>query len=265
MPHAHCQTTDRMAIPLGVIVENPKKYNQESVITTGKVMDAYNIGVICSYILEDKGHQVLVNSKSDCPNENERYLVQGNLSVSTDGSEIILEEIYREPFDMSDQTKQHKDKVSPPPPPKVAEILNIVEGDIDIKDELIIDEVEFDFDMEIEEFGDEEDAEEEVFFIVEDMPEFQGGSQNNFRTYIQENLIYPEIAKENNISGKVFVQLVVNSKGDVIDVKVVRGVDDALDKEAIRVVKSSPKWTPGMQRGRPVNVQFIFPVNFTLQ
>jgi len=156
----------------------------------------------------------------------------------------------------------------PPPPPKVADVLNIVEDDVEIEDELIIEDAEADQNMEIEivEFEEEEEvAEEEVFFIVEDMPSFQGKGQEGFRTWIAKNLRYPEIAAENGISGKVYVQFAVNSKGQVVDAVVVRGVDPALDKEAQRVVLASPKWAPGKQRGKSVKVQFTFPINFVLQ
>jgi protein TonB len=156
----------------------------------------------------------------------------------------------------------------PPPPPKVSEVLNIVQDDVDIDDELIVEDAEADQNMQIDivEFQQEEEvADEEVFFIVEDMPSFQGKGQEGFREWIAKNLRYPEIAAENGISGKVYVQFAVNSKGQVVDAVVVRGVDPALDKEAIRVVMSSPKWTPGRQRGKPVKVQFTFPINFVLQ
>ncbi len=156
----------------------------------------------------------------------------------------------------------------PPPPPKVADVLMIVEDDVEIEDELIIEDAEADQNMEIEivEFEEEEEvAEEEVFFIVEDMPSFQGKGQEGFRSWIAKNLRYPEIAAENGISGKVYVQFAVNSKGEVVDAVVVRGVDPALDKEASRVVMASPKWAPGKQRGKAVKVQFTFPINFVLQ
>jgi protein TonB len=156
----------------------------------------------------------------------------------------------------------------PPPPPKVTEVLNIVEDDVNIEDELIVEDAEATQDMQVEivEFTEEEEvAEEEVFFIVEDMPSFQGAGQEGFREWIAKNLRYPEIAAENGISGKVYVQFAVNSKGQVVDAIVVRGVDPALDKEAIRVVMSSPSWAPGKQRGKPVKVQFTFPINFVLQ
>ncbi|TVR74305.1 MAG: energy transducer TonB [Marinilabiliales bacterium] len=158
----------------------------------------------------------------------------------------------------------------PPPPPQVTEVLNIVEDDVDIDDELFIDDVEARADTRIDFTGmvfDEEDEaeEQEIFFIVEDMPDFQGGGQDGFRKYIAENLRYPQIAAENGIQGRVFVQFVVNADGNVSDATVVRGVDPSLDREAVRVVMSSPRWTPGRQRGEPVRVAFTFPINFVLQ
>lgn len=165
-------------------------------------------------------------------------------------------------------TRQEEVKPPPPPPPQVVEELLIVEDDVEIEDELVIEDIEADQDMAIDfsfEMEDEEQAEEEVFVIVEDMPSFRGEGQDGFRKYIAQNLQYPEIAAENGISGRVFVQFAVNSSGKVVDAKVVRGVDPALDKEALRVVNSSPSWEPGKQRGKAVKVQFTFPINFVLQ
>lgn len=104
----------------------------------------------------------------------------------------------------------------------------------------------------------------EIFFIVEEMPDFQDGGPDAFRDYISRNLRYPETAKENNISGRVFVQFVVKADGSVDDVKIVRSADPDLDEEALRVVRSSPGWTPGRQRGQAVSVAFTFPINFVL-
>jgi protein TonB len=163
--------------------------------------------------------------------------------------------------------QQEKPPEPPPPPPKVIEVINIVADDKELTDQLELDNMDMDQDLNMEfvPFEEEEAAEEEVFIIVEDMPKFQGGDQNAFRKWIQDNLRYPEIAAENGISGKVFVQFAVNSKGQVVDAKVIRGVDPALDKEALRVVTSSPRWEPGKQRGKPVKVQFTFPIVFVLQ
>ncbi len=106
---------------------------------------------------------------------------------------------------------------------------------------------------------------EEVFFIVEDMPGFRGGGQDEFRQYISENLRYPQTAAENGVAGRVFVQFVVKADGSVADARIVRGIDPSLDREAMRVVMSSPKWDPGRQRGEPVSVAFTFPINFVLE
>jgi periplasmic protein TonB len=158
----------------------------------------------------------------------------------------------------------------PPPPPQITEILEIVEDDVEIDDDLFIDDVEARADtrIEISRMIVEEEAEvgeAEIFFIVEDMPDFQGGGQDAFRNYIAQNLRYPQIAAENGIQGRVFVQFVVNADGTVSNAEVVRGVDPSLDREALRVVMSSPRWTPGRQRGEPVRVAFTFPINFVLQ
>jgi TonB family protein len=108
-------------------------------------------------------------------------------------------------------------------------------------------------------------ADEEVFVVVEQPAVFQGQDLNGFRDWVMQNLKYPEVAAENGIQGKVYVQFAVSSKGDVVDVKVLRGVDPSLDKEAIRVIKSSPKWTPAKQGGKDVKQQFVIPLSFILQ
>ena len=104
----------------------------------------------------------------------------------------------------------------------------------------------------------------ELFFIVEEMPSFQGTGQAGFRDWIGDNLVYPEKAYRDSISGRVYIQFTVDSVGQVVNVAVVRGVHPVLDAEAIRVVESSPAWIPGKQRGKNVAVQFTFPVTFVL-
>ena len=104
----------------------------------------------------------------------------------------------------------------------------------------------------------------EVFVIVEDMPEFPGG-ELALRKFIAQQVKYPAIAVENGIQGKVYVTFVVDQNGDVRNTKIARGVDSALDAEAIRVIESSPRWKPGMQRGQNVAVTYTVPINFALQ
>jgi TonB family protein len=102
----------------------------------------------------------------------------------------------------------------------------------------------------------------ELFYVVEDMPKFQGGSHETCQEYIQEHLKYPEKARQAGIQGMVLVQFVVSAKGQVRDAEVKRGVDPLLDKAALDAVNSMPAWEPGLQRGKPVAVIFTVPVVF---
>lgn len=105
---------------------------------------------------------------------------------------------------------------------------------------------------------------EEVFFEVEEMPEFPGG-QLALRTFIAQRIKYPFVAQENGIQGKIFVSFVVNKDGSVSNAQITRGVDPSLNAEALRVVNSLPKWTPGKQGGKVVAVQYTIPITFALQ
>ena len=104
----------------------------------------------------------------------------------------------------------------------------------------------------------------EIFYKVEEMPEFPGG-ELALKKYIASNVKYPAIAQENGIQGKVYVTFIIDKKGKVNDVQISRGVDPDLDKEAIRVISSLPKWKPGKQRGKTVNVSYTIPITFGLQ
>ena len=148
----------------------------------------------------------------------------------------------------------------PPPPPPPPEIIEIVEDDVEIEDEIEIEDTESDEDEEIEIIEEDDD---EFFMVVENMPIFPGGDLGLMK-YIQKHVKYPAIAKEYNITGKVYVSFIVDKSGSVTNVKIVRGVDKNLDAEAVRVVKSLPKYKPGKQRGKSVRVMFTIPINFTL-
>ena len=173
--------------------------------------------------------------------------------------------------------------VAPPPPaevPAVAEILDIVDDDEEIEEEEI---------QSSESTNDaisgpvspvavtgpvvvtdavaptvvEENDEDEVFQVVEDMPEFPGGMEKLLE-YLSKNIKYPAIAQENNIQGQVIINFVVNKDGSIVDPKVMKSLDAACDKEALRVVSKMPKWKPGKQRGKPVRVTYTVPVRFRL-
>jgi protein TonB len=110
----------------------------------------------------------------------------------------------------------------------------------------------------------EEEAPQEVFVVVEEMPSFPGG-EPALMAFINSNIQYPEIAKENNIQGRVILKFCVTYKGGVDQVQIIKGVDPALDNEAIRVIKMLPAWKPGKQGGKPVNVWYNVPVIFQLK
>ena len=109
-----------------------------------------------------------------------------------------------------------------------------------------------------------EPVKEEVFVAVEQMPQFPGGDAELMK-FLSKNIKYPTIAQENGTQGRVIIQFVVERDGSITDVRVARGVDPYLDKEAVRVVKSMPKWIPGKQNGKAVRVKFTVPVMFRLQ
>jgi protein TonB len=184
----------------------------------------------------------------------------GNLEVAEVEDEVI-------PITRQEQVQPPP----PPPPPQVVEVLKIVDDNVDILDDLSM----FDSEADNETFIDvapvisaveeeEEEEEAQVFFIVEEMPEFPGG-EAALRRFIANAIKYPQIAQENGIQGRVYIQFVVDKDGSVTQASVARGVDPSLDKEALRVVNSLPKWKAGMQRGKPVKVSYTVPINFQLQ
>lgn len=174
--------------------------------------------------------------------------------------------------------KQQQEEAPPPPPPPpppelkqeakfiapvvvdtVKEVVEIATTDqviANTTNDQVQEEV-----VEVQNTVVEEEA--PAFLVVEEMPVFPGGEAELLK-YIGEHVKYPEISKENNITGKVYVNFVVDENGKVIKVKIARGVDPYLDKEAIRVVESLPNFAPGKQRGKAVRVQFTIPINFTL-
>lgn len=108
------------------------------------------------------------------------------------------------------------------------------------------------------------DGTDEPFVVVEEQPTFMGGGIEKFRAWVQKRVVYPREAEENGIEGKVFLTFVVERDGSVSTVQIVKGVDKLLDDEAKKAIEASPKWTPGLQRGRPVRVRFSFYLNFSL-
>ena len=159
----------------------------------------------------------------------------------------------------------------PPPAPAVTEVLNVVDDDVELEQQDIISSEDDASAAQTETFvapvveeEEEEESAQQIFTVVEKQPEFPGGTAELFK-YLSKAIKYPVIAQENGIQGRVVCSFVVNRDGSIVDIQVMRGVDPSLDKEAIRVISEMPKWKPGEQRGKPVRVRFILPVQFRLQ
>lgn len=190
--------------------------------------------------------------------------------VKIDTSQAVTDLVFEEEIEIpiTEQPEQ-----LPPPPqeaPSIAETLTIVDDDTEVEETEIASTEETGQAMEIKYVAptveEEEDPEEQTIFeVVEQMPEFPNGGMAGLMQFLSKNIEYPTIAQENGTQGRVTVQFVVNKDGSIVDAKVLRGVDPYLDKEALRVINSMPKWKPGMQRGKPVRVKYTVPVMFRLQ
>jgi protein TonB len=183
-----------------------------------------------------------------------------------DGSLVNLGQVKDEFEDMLEIPPTEQ---PPPPPPKIQqpEIIEVPD------EEEIEEEIEVDLDVEIteetvieniiiDEAPDEEVA-DDIFNIVEDQPDFPGG-KSAFYDYVTKNMKYPTTARRMGTEGKVYVQFVVDKSGNITQVEVIRGIGAGCDEEAERVVKASPKWKPGKQRGQPVRVRMVLPITFKL-
>ena len=170
---------------------------------------------------------------------------------------------------------------APPPPaetPPVAEILDIVDNNEEIEEEKIessedtheaisgpASDVPYQGPVVVgpPQAGNDESDEGEILTVAENMPEFPGGMEALMK-YLSKNIKYPSSALDNNIQGRSVLTFVVNKDGSIVDIEVVKSLDAACDKEAIRVVKTMPKWQPGKMNGRPVRVKFTLPVTFRI-
>ena len=186
------------------------------------------------------------------------------VTTDTGLTEVVFEE------EIIPITEQEQPKQAPPPPeaPKVEEVLEIVENDADVQESTIQASDDTQQAVEVKytpvEVEEEEVEEQQIFQVVEEMPEFPGGMGECMK-FLGKNIKYPTISQENGVQGRVIVQFVVNRDGSIVDPVVVRGVDPYLDKEALRVISMMPKWKPGKQRGKAVRVKYTVPVMFRLQ
>lgn len=190
--------------------------------------------------------------------------------TSSSQNAVILNDIDFEP-EIIQRIKRDDPKPEPKPAlPKIIEALKIMDDNIELEpvefNVEVTGKTKYDYFIpptnEVEKIKGEKD----FFYKVEEMPTFNGGlPDREFNRFITKHLRYPEIAAENGVSGKVIVQFDIDLKGNLIDAIIYRGIDPALDKEALRVIMTSPRWTPGKQRNKPVKVRYTFPINFVLQ
>lgn len=184
---------------------------------------------------------------------------------------LVLTEVTTEVEEMVIQTQQEE----PEPPKQEVELstteFEIVENDKEIENEFTFEEFDNDIDgsyqntnVEIQQEEIQDVEEEEIFLVVEQMASFPGGP-GELNKYLAKNIKYPQQARETGTQGKVFLTFVVEKDGSITDIRVLRDIGSGCGEEAIRVVKTMPKWTPAKQRGKTVRQQFNLPVNFTLQ
>ena len=169
--------------------------------------------------------------------------------------------------EMMELIKEEEPEPQPVEVPKQAIQLEVVDDDVKVEDVEInaeVDQEEVIEEIVQVEVQEEEVVEQEIFQIVEEMPAFPGG-EAKLMEYVGKNIKYPQIARETGIQGRVFIGFVVEPDGSVSNVKLLRGIGGGCDEEAMRVVKSMPKWKPGKQRGKAVRVSYQIPVFFKLQ
>ncbi len=166
----------------------------------------------------------------------------------------------------------------PPPPPPPPEVIEVVEDDVELEEELEIQSTETDMNEEVEIIEMEEEVSDEIlnFAVVENKPVFPGCEnvpkseetqcfQEQITKHVNQYFVFPEMARQMGIQGKVYVSFVIEKDGSISNVDVARGVDKLLDDEAVRVIKKLPKMTPAKQRGKPVRMSFTMPINAKLQ
>jgi len=187
---------------------------------------------------------------------------------------VKLEAVHAAPeikFDVNELDYILREEIKPPAKPELPPLTPIIKP---VDEELPMPEIDWSTEVvpgtqiSFPDYSDPEpeviDPEKETYF-VEIMPTFNGGNPKvEFYKYILRNLRYPEVAAQNNISGRVIVKFVINSSGELVEAHVIRSVHPDLDNEALRVINSSPRWEPGIQSGRRVSVTFVFPISFVL-
>jgi protein TonB len=209
------------------------------------------VGLIAALLVVLAGFESSTRAK-------EVALLQGNTQIDNEDDILAI------PLDTPPPAPQA------PALPMLSDELEIVEDDVTVDlDFQSLDDTDIPVDIQeyVRQEVVEEDVEEETlpFITVEQKPTFNGGDANDFANWVNSRLVYPEVAKDNGVEGRVVLQFTIGKDGQLQDVKVLSAPDESLAKEAVRVVSSSPKWEPGRQRDRAVKVSYTFPVIYRLR
>ncbi len=170
-------------------------------------------------------------------------------------------------FDVMLDVPVTEQKIEPPKPKVVPNIIEVLEDDPIKVDDINYTWDQFDMaDIEEEIFEEKmpEEAAEEIYDFVQTRPSFDGGLRE-FYKFVGKNLKYPDKARRMGIEGKVYVHFVIDKDGSLSDIKIVRGIGAGCDEEVMRIINMSPKWNPGKQRGNPVRVRMMLPISFVLE
>lgn len=190
-------------------------------------------------------------------------------SYDTEVQEFSTRTVVEEVEEVVLQTQEDQPDPEPPEAPEITTEFEVVDDNKEIENELHVD-MNDNANTQVVEFTPVEtteevvEKEEEIFVFVEEQPSFPGGDEELYK-FLAENIQYPALARENNVEGKVFVQFVVEKNGSITQVKLVKDIGSGCGQEAMRVVKSMPKWKPGKQRGTAVRSQFTLPIRFKLR
>ncbi len=184
--------------------------------------------------------------------QGEKTVEKIDMVIAPISEEIILSTQEQTPPEVKTQTVQ-----------VLSDFINVVRNETQITTDFSFQEFGDDIVIDIPEVQ-EEAAEEIPVFVAEQMPKFQGGDLGAFRNWVQTRLVYPRMAQENNVQGKVIIQFVIEHDGTLTNIEEKASPDRSLTEEVIRVLKSAPKWTPGKQRNKAVRVAMILPIDFVL-
>jgi protein TonB len=220
-----------------------------------------SVVIVCSAVILP----FIINPPADrVINSGSRYV-----QMQMDALEPPKEEIIIPPSPPPPQSEKIQEIVKYVPPEVVDTIVPINKTQI-TADEALVHSGDSENDLKTQGYGDELLAGEggpsadEPFFLVEVMPSFRGGDLNKFREWVQKRTNYPQEAQDRRIQGRVFLTFIIEPDGSVTNVTVVRSVDPLIDSEAVKAIQSSPKWSPGLQRGQPVRVRYSMWLSFVI-